>query len=99
MEKQIMQNQKKNLWLIALVGALTLAFASGCDNESASKKKEDEDKEEKQTKNAKVHEIKKVKKHADFVDSDSIGGIEESRDGKFGYFMHDGTGVRAFEVT
>lgn len=96
-----MQNRKKNLWLIALVGALTIAFAGGCPGDDDSGKDKDKDKDKNGKNPPKTINVKtwsKIDKDA-FGAKDDVAMLSVSGDGKWVYVVADaGKELRALDV-
>lgn len=83
-----MQYKKRNLWSLALAGALALAFASGCNDNDPSIPSDGK-------KNIAVREWKQIKKSTNFNPTDDkVSKLAVSEDGKFLYAA--GTGTELF---
>lgn len=97
-----MQNQKKTLWLTALAGALTIAFASGCpdDDKSTSPSGSPSPSPSASGVDVKVHEWVKVgSPGANFAPvGKNVPHIAVSRDGKFLYAANAGHEVYGFDL-
>lgn len=85
-----MQNQKKNLWLVALAGALTIAFVGGCPGDGDSTTGSGSNTGSVTEKNVKIREGKKLAKGTKLNFTGNIDEVAVSGNGNWFYFTSNG---------
>lgn len=95
-----MKYQKRNLWLVALAGALAIVFASGCDGDTTPPGGNQGPAVPPAGSNvAKVRTWENLGKNAKYVNADDVQRVVVSNDKKWAYFVADaGKQLKAWNV-